>query len=263
VAIAQALSTGGRLGEWKAHETVKVLYIDAEMPPDLMRDRSIGLATNDNFEIINHEILFDRTGKVLNIADPQIQKAITRHCIKSGTKVLFIDNLSAAAFGMRENKADDWEMLSPWLLDLRRRKIAVVLIHHAGRSGEMRGTTKREDAVSWIIALDDVKKNADDKKGARFISHFTKPSRNTQDEVSAYEWHFVTESDGEVTIAHKPAQSLDVLRNVIESGVTRCEEIAEAMKLRPFAVSRLAKRAMDAGWLKKSGRSYALVEGKQ
>src|SRR5262249_27163711 len=151
----------------------------------------------------------------------------------------------------------------PWLLNLRRQKIAVVIVHHAGRSGEMRGTTRREDSVFWIIALDDVKKNADDKRGAHFISHFKKPSRNTQDEVAAVEWHFVTESNGEVTIAHKSAQTLDVFRSVIESGVTRCEEIADAMKIRPYVVSRLAKKAMDAGWLKKSGRGYALVEAEK
>ena len=93
----------------------------------------------------------------------------------------------------------------------------------------MRGTSKREDNVFWIIALDDRKKDADDKRGARFISHFTKPSRNTQEEVPAYEWHFVTEANGDVSISHKVAQSLDVFRSVIESGVTKTDEIADAM----------------------------------
>src|SRR5262249_4425879 len=133
----------------------------------------------------------------------------------------------------------------------------------AGRSGEMRGTSKREDNVFWIIALDDMKKNADDKRGARFVSHFTKPSRNTQDEVSACEWRFVTESSGEVTVSHKHAQTLDVFRNVIEAGVTECDEIAQEMKLPKYTVSRLAKKAVDAGWLKKEKRGYALVETKK
>ncbi|PYL40668.1 MAG: RNA polymerase subunit sigma-70, partial [Verrucomicrobia bacterium] len=34
LAIAQALSAGGKLGDWQAHERVKVLYVDGEMPPD-------------------------------------------------------------------------------------------------------------------------------------------------------------------------------------------------------------------------------------
>jgi RecA-family ATPase len=159
LAMAQALSTGGKLGDWKAPAPVKVLYVDGEMPPDLMRDRCEGLeASNDNLQLLNHEILFERTGKVLNIADAEAQRAITARCMNTGVKVVILDNLSTLASGMKENEADSWELVSPWLLDLRRRKVAVVIVHHAGRSGEMRGTSKREDSVFWIIALDDARK---------------------------------------------------------------------------------------------------------
>ena len=216
---------------------------------------------NDNLQLLNHELLFDRTGKVLNITSPDVQQAITQHCVRSGVKVLFLDNLSTLARGMKENEADSWEMVNNWLLDLRRRKIAVVIVHHAGRNGEMRGTSKREDNVFWIIALDDAKKNADDKRGARFISHFTKPSRNTQEEIPAYEWHFVTDPvSGEVSIFHNQAHSIDVFRRLIEDGVTECAQIAEEMKVSSATVSRFAKKAMDAGWLTKRGRNYELIE---
>src|SRR4030095_8148098 len=126
-------------------------------------------------------------------------------------------------------EADSWERMLPWLLDLRRRKIAVVIVHHAGRSGEMRGTSKSEDSVFWILALDDKKKDANDKRGACFVSRFTKPSRNCQEEIPACEWHFVTEPTGEVSIAHKQADTLDVFRSVIESGVTDNKQIAAVM----------------------------------
>src|SRR5262245_65343561 len=202
----------------------------------------------NNLRLLNHDILFERTGKVLDIADKEIQDAITRHCVKTGVKVLFIDNLSTAAFGLRENEADSWERMLPWLLDLRRRKIAVVIVHHAGRSGEMRGTSKREDSVFWIIALDDAKKNAEDKRGARFVSRFTKPSRNTQEDVPAFEWHFVTdEVTGEVSISHGLARTMDVFLGLIEDGVTECGHIAQERKSSPATVSRLAKKAIDCG----------------
>jgi AAA domain len=209
-------------------------------------------------------ILFERTGRVLNIANRELQQALTAHCIANAVKVLILDNLSTLASGMKENEADSWEQLNAWLLNLRRRKIAVVIVHHAGRSGEMRGTSKREDNVFWIIALDDMKKNADDKRGARFISHFTKPSRNTQEEVPAVEWHFVTEASGEVSISHKAAHTLDVFRSIIEAGVIECDQIAAEMKVPKYVISRLAKRAADAGWLTKEKRGgYKLVEGQK
>jgi len=261
LAIAQALSTGGKLGDWKTLAPVKVLYLDGEMPPDLMRARCEGLqASNANLEFLNHEILFDRTGKTLNITSREVQQAITGRCVNSHAKVLLLDNLSTLASGMKENEADSWELVNNWLLNLRRRKIAVVIVHHAGRSGEMRGTSKRQDNVFWIIALDDMKKNADDKRGARFISHFTKPSRNTQEEVPAYEWHFVTEASGDMSISHKRAQTLDVFLQIVRDGVTENKQIAAEMKVPDYVVSRLAKKAMDAGKLRKRGRNYELIE---
>src|SRR5262249_2142615 len=245
---AQALSTGGTLGEWKAPEGVKVLYVDGEMPADGMRQRIEGLDTcRENFLFLSHEILFERTGFVLNIANRDVQEAITQLCTPSAIKVLFLDNLSTLASGMKENEADSWELVNNWLLELRRRKIAVVIVHHAGRSGEMRGTSKREDNVFWIVALDDAKANAADKRGARFVSRFTKPSRNTQENVSAFEWHFITEPNGDISISHKLAQTMDVFLGLIGDGVNDCGAIAEEMKISKASVSRMAKQAEVGG----------------
>ena len=262
LAIAQALSTGGGLGDWNAHEAVNVLYVDGEMPPDLMNNRASGLNKgNDHLFFLNHLILFDRSGRVLNITNRDVQESLTAYCLEHSIKVLILDNLSTLASGMKENEADAWEIVNTWLLDLRRRGVAVIIIHHAGRSGQMRGTSKREDNVFWIIALDDMKKTADDKRGACFISYFTKPSRNTQDEVASYQWHFVTESNGQVTISHKRAQSLDMFLRVIESGITKHDEIADAMKLAGYEVSRMAKKAEDQGWLTRPKRGeYCLTQ---
>ena len=256
LAMAQALSTGGKLGDWQAPAPVKVLYVDGEMPPDQMRDRCKGLeASNDNLQFLNHEILFERTGKVLNIADAEVQRAITAHCVSTSVKVVILDNLSSLACGMKENEADSWELVNPWLLDLRRRKIAVVIVHHAGRSGEMRGTSKREDNVFWIIALDDARNNADDKRGARFVSRFTKPSRNTQEEIPPLEWHLVTDNaTGKVSISYKETQTLEVFMQLIRDGVTDCAEIAQEMKVSKGTISKWAKKMMDAGRLKKTNR---------
>jgi len=228
-----------------------------------MRDRDKGLEGDaGELEFLNHEILFERAGKVLNITKSDVQQAITQRCINTGVRVLILDNLSTIATGMKENDADAWELVNPWLLDLRRRKIAVIIVHHAGRSGEMRGTSKREDNVFWIIALDDAKKQADDKRGARFISRFTKPSRNTQEEIPAYEWHIVSDpATGIVSVAHKQAQSLDIFRRLIEDGVTECSQLAEELKVSKGTVSKWAKKGFDEGWLTKNGREYVVADG--
>lgn len=40
-----------------------------------------------------------------------------------------------------------------WLLRLRRRGVAVLLVHHADVNGRQRGTSRREDALDTVIAL--------------------------------------------------------------------------------------------------------------
>lgn len=258
--IAKAVATGGQIGEWKAPASIKVLYVDGEMPPDLMRERDRGLGRGE-IEFLNHAILFDRTEKVLNITEPQVQHAILKKCIRDNIGLVILDNLSTLASGIKENDSYEWERLHNWLLQFRRHKVAVILIHHAGRSGELRGTSKREDAAFWMIALDDAKKQADDKRGARFISRFTKASRNTQEEIPCFEWHVVTDQvTGEVSVGCKPAQTMDVFRRWIEDGVTECGQLAEEMQVSKGTISKWAKKAMNEGWLRKKGREYVFVE---
>jgi Mn-dependent DtxR family transcriptional regulator len=50
---------------------------------------------------------------------------------------------------------------------------------------------------------------------------------------------------------------------LIEDGVTECNQIAQEMKVSPATVSRFAKKAIDAGWLRKVKREYVLAEGEK
>jgi putative DNA primase/helicase len=60
-----------------------------------------------------------------------------------------------------------------WLLRLRRKGIAVLLIHHAGVNGRQRGTSRREDALDTVIALRRPANYAPGE-GARFEIHLEK-----------------------------------------------------------------------------------------
>jgi Mn-dependent DtxR family transcriptional regulator len=51
-----------------------------------------------------------------------------------------------------------------------------------------------------------------------------------------------------------------VFRQLIKKGVTECNQIAQAMGLPNYTVSRMAKRAKKAGWLDKVKRNYVIVE---
>jgi AAA domain len=257
IAIATAIARGGKCGPWQANAPRRVLYVDGEMPCEALAERIEGLEGNGNLTVLNHEVLFHRSGKVLNLADLLTQEGLTAWMPANGTKALFLDNLSCLFSGVKENDADAWEGVLPWLLTLRRHRIAVVLVHHSGRNKEnMRGTSRREDAAFWVIRLDEIQ--GEHREGARFLSRFTK-DRNSKSEQAAIEWSITTMSDGNVAIGTREASSMDVFRQWIEDGLTSAQDIACEMGVSKGTVSKMAKRAIDSGWLKKNGREYALA----
>ena len=256
VAIA---TTDGEFGPWKSLVTWPVLYVDGEMPVESIRDRIKGLSGNypENLKVLNHEVLFHKGQKVLNLADIETQSVITSYCESNGVKLVVIDNLSCLFSGVAENKADAWEGVRDWFLNLRRRRIAAIVVHHTGRNKEfMRGTSRREDAAFWVMRLDKVI-GIEMRNGVHFISRFTK-HRNSQREQPALEWKLVPDCDGMIQVTVRKAEGLQVFRQLLEEGLTRNEEIAQEMGVTSGTVSKMAKKAIDAGWLQKNHREYQL-----
>jgi len=203
-------------------------------------------------------VLFHKTGAVLNLTDTVSQDAVTKMCLEKGIRVLVLDNLSCLFSGIQENNADDWEAVLPWLLDLRRHRIAVLIVAHSGRDGKnMRGTSRREDAAFSVIRLDYSQEKGEPQTGARFLLSFTK-DRNSSTEQAVMEWGFQTKRDGHVDISTKQVDGLDVVLQWVRDGLTSCSEIAEEIGLSKGAVSRNAKKLIEQGRLKMNGRQYAL-----
>ena len=233
MALPTAISRSEPMGAWEAGEMkAKVLYVDGEMPLQLTQYRARGLrAAEGDVVFLHHDLLFEKLECSLNIASVEHQQAITALLLKENCNVVILDNLSSLASGVDENKGFHYEGIATWLLELRRRKITVVVIHHAGRNGMMRGHSKREDACSWILELKDAK--AEGEPGAKFVSHFAKPSRNTGDSQADLLWHFTTDGTGRVNIQCEAAQATEFESMVghIIDGVENQGDLAELMKV--------------------------------
>lgn len=256
--LAHGVAVGQKVGPWPIHKQLKVLYLDGEMPASEIKRRDYALgAPTDALAYINHEILFERTGKVMNLADPEFQEATITMCRVKGFEMLCMDNLSTLASGIDENKTIDWELIQPWLLRLRRERVTVIFIHHAGRNNEMRGVSKREDPASWILRLDEPN-DASDQKGAHFISRFTK-WRNAMRQPRTYEWIYSPGENGETLVEVKEASSIEIFKRLIENGLDTCTMLAEEMNVSAGYVSQLATQGDKEGWLSKKGRKYVIV----
>jgi putative DNA primase/helicase len=220
------------------------------MPCESLCERIEGMNGEENLSVLNHEALFHLKAKTLNLADPVTQEVLTGILIETRVKVLLLDNLSCLFSGVKENDADDWEVVLRWFLTLRRHRIAVVLIHHSGRNKEtMRGTSRREDAAFWVIRLDEIE-DGERREGARFISRFTK-DRNSQYEQAALEWNFKTSETGAVEITTAEASNIDVVVQWVADGLTSAQDIAHEMGVSKGTVSKWAKKAIEARRLKR------------
>jgi AAA domain/DnaB-like helicase N terminal domain len=255
--LARAIAERRNFGPWEVHGSKKVMYLDGEMPHQDVGQRDVGLGAGlETLVYVNHEILFDKTGLVMNLADKDFQDGVLQICLATGIQVLFLDNLSSLATGVNENEGADWELVQPWLLQLRRHKISVVIIHHAGRNNQMRGHSKREDAAFWIVRLD-AKASIDRSEGARFTSRFTK-CRNARKTPACYEWTY--EPNGEETLVKvRVAEDLDLFLQHVEDGLESATEIAEEMGCTKGWVSKLAKKAAVRGLIKVNGKKYVLT----
>lgn len=243
-----------------APDHIPVLYIDGEMALEHTKYRARGLDLSKVCHL-HHEHLFNQNGTCLNIGEVEDRQRITDLIIQQGYQVIILDNLSSLASGVDENKGMDYEPLSHWLLELRRRKITVIVVHHAGRNGMMRGHSKREDACSWIIELRNARLESD--PGAKFVSHFAKPSRNTGDPLPDMLWHFTTDKTTGITdIQCELAQVSEYeqfIQHVLE-GVTSQKDLAELMDKNKGTVSKWARKALQDGRL--SGGANKLLPPK-
>ena len=250
------------LPEWKIHRPWRVLYVDGEMPMDGTRERDIALAAGGapGLFYLHHEALFHHTGEALNLADPAAQSALLKRCIRDKIEMLILDNLSCLFSGMRENDADAWDRVLPWLLDLRRNKIAVIFVAHSGRNGHMRGTSRREDAAFWIINLSELREPSDTQQGAKFVAQFMKCRNTTEADCPPLEWRFIKQPNNPKVIVRWEKLSGPLLfRQCIEDGMISATEIAQEMAISKALVSKYARKGIKEGWLRKKGRNYRLI----
>jgi putative DNA primase/helicase len=185
--IGLAVASGGSVLRWNAPKPRGVLLVDGEMVLSDLQTRLnlilAGLGTaipNDGFRVL----AADHTERGINLSNGEGQQELERHL--DGIDLLILDNLSTLLANGSEGASDAWLPMQNWLLKLRRRGIAVLLIHHAGVNGRQRGTSRREDALDTVIAL---RRPGDymPEQGARFEVHIEKARALVGDGVTAFE----------------------------------------------------------------------------
>ncbi len=263
LSLAGSVASGVPFLKWgEPSKTVGVLIIDGEMALSDLKERLKKLLIRDPIEplqVISSEVAFNKTERDINLVDgAQRNDILSILDANKKIRLVIIDNISCLFSGIRESSKDDWEQVTPWLLAMRRRGVAVVLVHHAGKGGDQRGTSGREDALDTVIKLDRVRGAPDD--GARFIVEFTKSRGAYGDEVKSFEASLDLDSNELWSWRPVEESSYERMLALAAEGVSRVTDMAEELGLSNGMVSRLKKQGIDKGDLA-TGTTIRLMDG--
>jgi putative DNA primase/helicase len=239
--IAYAVATGSAFLKWRAPRARRVLLVDGEMPAAALRERLQRISDGETptpatLRIMAGDLIEHGVG---NLASPAVQAELDPFL--DGVELLILDNLSSLTVGLRENDSDAWSPIQQWLLQLRRRGISVLIIHHAGKTGGQRGTSRREDVLDTSFCL---RRPSDYSlaQGARFEVHIEKARGIHGELVLPFEARLEL-SDGTAAWSMKDVEDADRLRvtALLATGMT-VREIAEEIGIGKSVVHRMKQR---------------------
>jgi putative DNA primase/helicase len=248
--IAYAVASGGAYLRWQAPAPRRVLVVDGEMPLVTLKERLASIALSSVTEPPSPEYIRIIAADHQEFGIPDLStkegvEALEEH-IADGVDLVILDNLSTLCRGGKENESESWVPIQEWILSLRRRGISVVFVHHAGKGGAQRGTSKREDVLDTVVVL----RHPDDyspSEGARFEVHLDKARGVYGEQAQPFEAQLTTNNDV-MTWTMRDLENVEVQRAADLKGEGfSVRDIATELGLSKSRVDRLLKKSDEAG----------------
>ena len=246
---AYAVATGGQFLSFNAPEARRVLYIDGEMPAIAMQERIMQIhASNPSrdvpLEIITPDLQPRRQGSI-NLSDPLYQESLRP--LVERVDLVIVDNISTLVRGGKENESESWLPVQEWALEQRAEGRSVLWIHHSGKGGKQRGTSRREDVLDTSISL---RRPPDyrPEKGAVFEVHFEKSRGFTGEDAKPLEASMEIDALGRQIWCYRSleASTYDRCCDLANEGLKNHEIVAE-LGINKSTVSRHVKRGKECG----------------
>lgn len=245
--VAVAVASGGVFLKWESANPFGVLYLDGEMPSVVVQERFSNIIISSEKEPV----------AALNLVTPDLQewgmpdlstyqgqKILEDHL--EGISLVIVDNISTLCRAGRENEAESWLPVQEWALRLRSKFISVLFVHHTGKGGLQRGTSRREDVLDTVISL---KKPGDymPDEGARFEIHFDKARNLHGDILKPFEVKLVT-MHGIQEWAFKTLEDslTERVAKLLNEGVPQ-HEIPELLGVAKGTVSKHKRKSQERG----------------
>ncbi|MGZ8910997.1 MAG: AAA family ATPase [Methylococcaceae bacterium] len=253
--IAYAAASGGNFWNWTASRPFKTLLIDGEMPGESLQTRLAeivkGTDQEPNSDYLNIITIDLNYGVMPDLSTLDGQMKVEEAC--QNAELIIVDNLSCLCRSGRENEAESWLSIGQWAMRMRSLGKCIIFIHHAGKDGNQRGTSKREDILDMVIEL---KRPVDylADQGARFIVNFTKARHLSGNDARSFEAMLQT-IDGNQVWTTKPADesTLDQIIELSKLGLSQVE-IANELGVNRSTVCRALQTAQGKGLITEKPR---------
>ncbi|WP_284347811.1 AAA family ATPase, partial [Sneathiella chinensis] len=251
LSAAIAVANGGSFLSFEAPAPAPVLYLDGEMQATAMQERfralSNGYDTKAPLHIYTPDIQ-DQDSGTPDIGLDTGRQAIDQLIALVDPRVVFIDNISTFVRTGNENEGDSWAPVQEWAVQLRKRGIAIVFVHHANKEGKQRGSHKKEDVMDIVIQL----KRPDDylagEDATRMLVRYTKArhleAKDTRDMEAT-----LRNEDGTLVWTYEAGdptyvRCVELLKENIPYG-----EIADTLNVSKSSITRMKQKAQAEGLL--------------
>lgn len=255
--IAYAVATGSQFLKWCAPKPRGVLLLDGEM---------CASAAQERFAMINLMNGHHSLSAKLNFLTPDLQEfgmpdlgtlegqEEINQFITDDIELIIVDNLSCLVRTGKENEGDSWLPIQSWALSLRAKGKSILFIHHSGKGGSQRGSSKKEDILDTVISL----KRPEDynpDKGAAFIINFEKARGFYGEDANPFEANLTEDVTGKPCWLIKSLEesTYDKVITMLNDGVSQ-KDIAIELNINKSNVSRYATKAKEERRLMFSGR---------
>lgn len=253
--IAYAVAVGGSFFKWFAPVAKKVLYIDGEMPAVSMQERLRIIAGKEAESVLVGDFLQLITPDLQEGSMPDLSTKAGRDSLEPFIKdssLIIIDNVSTLFRSGSENEAESWQSVQDWALEIRKRGKSVLFVHHAGKTGQQRGTSKREDILDAVINLKHPE-GYDASQGAKFEVYFEKARHFTGEEAESFNVELKEQADG---VFEWEVSGISIAQDVLQvaefrkKGMT-IDWIMNEMGITKSQVETKIKKAKEKGLLLK------------
>lgn len=255
LSIAHAVACGIELLGWQCDYPGRVLYIDGELPGHLLQSRVSRLlptAPKDSIGVLAADHFYQRKKSPPDFGTEEGRAYLDRVVRQFKPHLIIFDSISTLVrSGGLENEAESWRPVEAWLMRLRSEGRTVILLHHEGKGGSPRGSSKREDILDTIIKIKELKgDDLDDDDAARNKTRFEISFPKHRDffgkEAEAIIATLDTTSGAAVWTheAYRSSQTAQV--DALLKAGTKQKDIAAQLKLTPARVSQIVKNIYKA-----------------